>query len=66
MFTGTGRRIPCIFELLPRVDGLTCLDLGCSEGDNTRLLAGKGACVAAVDLADSFIAAARQNRSEIC
>src|SRR5690348_877946 len=49
---------PGFFALLPPVDGLTCLDLGCGEGHNTRLLAGRGARVAAVDIADSFIAAA--------
>jgi hypothetical protein len=29
---------PAFFGLLPQVDGLTCLDLGCGEGYNTRLL----------------------------
>jgi SAM-dependent methyltransferase len=49
---------PAFFRLLPPVDGLVCLDLGCGEGHNTRLLAGRGARIAAVDLAESFIAAA--------
>jgi len=49
---------PAFFALLPPVEGLTCLDLGCGEGHNTRLLAGRGARVAAVDVAESFIAAA--------
>jgi ubiquinone/menaquinone biosynthesis C-methylase UbiE len=49
---------PAFFALLPPVDGLTCLDLGCGEGHNTRLLAGRGARVAAVDIAEAFIAAA--------
>jgi SAM-dependent methyltransferase len=58
---------PAFFELLPPVDGLVCLDLGCGEGHNTRLLAGKGARVAALDVAESFItAAAGQDRSGIC
>jgi 2-polyprenyl-3-methyl-5-hydroxy-6-metoxy-1,4-benzoquinol methylase len=49
------------------VDGLTCLDLGCGEGHNTRLLAGKGARVAALDVAESFItAAAGLDRTGIC
>jgi ubiquinone/menaquinone biosynthesis C-methylase UbiE len=44
-----------------------CLDLGCGEGHNTRLLAGKGARVAALDVAESFItAAAGQDRAGIC
>jgi ubiquinone/menaquinone biosynthesis C-methylase UbiE len=49
---------PGFFALLPAVDGLTCLDLGCGEGHNTRLLARRGARVVAVDIAESFIAAA--------
>lgn len=49
---------PAFFALLPQVDGLTCLDLGCGEGHNTRLLAGRGARVVAVDIAESFLAAA--------
>ena len=51
---------PAFFELLPPVHGLVCLDLGCGEGHNTRLLAGKGACIAALDIAESFVAAATQ------
>jgi ubiquinone/menaquinone biosynthesis C-methylase UbiE len=58
---------PAFFELLPPVDGLVCLDLGCGEGHNTRLLAGKGARIAALDVAESLItAAAGQARSRIC
>lgn len=58
---------PAFFGLLPPVDGLTCLDLGCGEGHNTRLLAGQGAHVAALDVAESFItAAAGQDLSGIC
>ena len=51
---------PAFFELLPPVDGLVYLDLGCGEGHNTRLLAGKGARIAALDIAESFIAAATE------
>jgi SAM-dependent methyltransferase len=49
---------PAFFALLPPVDGLSCLDLGCGEGHNTRLLAGRGARIVALDVAESFIAAA--------
>jgi SAM-dependent methyltransferase len=53
--------------LLPPVDGLVCLDLGCAEGHSTRLLAGQGARVAALDIAESFItAAAGHDRNGIC
>jgi SAM-dependent methyltransferase len=49
---------PAFFALLPPVAGLLCLDLGCGEGHNTRLLAGRGARIVALDVAESFIAAA--------
>jgi ubiquinone/menaquinone biosynthesis C-methylase UbiE len=51
---------PAFFALLPAVDGLLCLDLGCGEGHNTRLLAGQGARVAALDVAEAFIAVAAE------
>ena len=51
---------PAFFALLPPVDGLACLDLGCGEGHNTRLLASRGARVAALDVAESFITAAAE------
>lgn len=57
---------PAFFGLLPPVDGLLCLDLGCGEGHNTRLLAQKGARVAALDIAESFLnAATGKSRSGI-
>ena len=52
---------PAFFALLPQVDALACLDLGCGEGYNTRMLAGHGARVAALDVAESFITAAAES-----
>jgi SAM-dependent methyltransferase len=49
---------PAFFAMLPPVEGLCCLDLGCGEGHNTRLLAGRGARVVALDIAEFFIQAA--------
>jgi ubiquinone/menaquinone biosynthesis C-methylase UbiE len=55
---------PAFFALLPDVAGLTGLDIGCGEGHNTRLLAQRGAMVTAVDIAENFIAHARQAEAQ--
>ena len=41
--------------MLPEVNGLTGLDIGCGEGSNTRELAARGACMTALDIASIFI-----------
>jgi SAM-dependent methyltransferase len=46
---------PGFLEMLPRVQGLLGLDIGCGEGHNTRLLAKRGARMAAVDISELFI-----------
>ena len=46
---------PAFFAMLPSVDGLQVLDIGCGEGHNTRLLAQRGASVSAVDISDVFL-----------
>src|SRR5437870_12788887 len=51
---------PAFFAMLPDVAGLAGLDIGCGEGHNTRLLAKRGAKMTAVDIAEGFIAHARQ------
>jgi ubiquinone/menaquinone biosynthesis C-methylase UbiE len=51
---------PAFFGMLPHVAGLAGLDIGCGEGHNTRLLAKRGAHVTAIDIAEDFIAYARQ------
>lgn len=51
---------PAFFEMLPDVIGLSGLDIGCGEGHNTRLLAKRGARIAAIDIAAEFIARARE------
>jgi len=56
---------PAFFELLPDVDGLRALDLGCGEGHNTRLLAHRGADMVALDVSQPFMsAAAAQEQSD--
>jgi ubiquinone/menaquinone biosynthesis C-methylase UbiE len=51
---------PAFFDILPEVDGLEGVDIGCGEGHNTRLLAKHGARVTAVDISEVFIHHARQ------
>src|SRR5262245_26881124 len=51
---------PAFFAMLADVTGLAGLDIGCGEGHNTRLLATRGAHVTAIDIAEDFIASARQ------
>ena len=51
---------PAFFAMLPPVDGLVGLDIGCGEGHNTRLLASRRARVTAIDVAEVFIAYANQ------
>lgn len=55
---------PAFFELLPEVSGLRGLDIGCGEGHNTRLLAQRGARVTGVDIAEVFIAYARETEAQ--
>lgn len=46
---------PAFFNMLPAVEGLHGIDIGCGEGYNTRLLAGKGATIEAIDISEVFI-----------
>jgi SAM-dependent methyltransferase len=50
---------PAFFEMLPDVQGLLGLDIGCGEGHNTRLLADRGAQVTAIDISRVFVQQAR-------
>ena len=49
---------PAFFAMLPDVQGLKGLDIGCGEGHNTRMLAARGARVTALDVASTFVEAA--------
>lgn len=52
---------PAFFEMLPEIDGLSGLDVGCGEGHNTRLLVERGARVTAIDVSDVFLEHARDS-----
>jgi len=55
-----GLNTPAFFEMLPDVRGLSGLDVGCGEGHNTRLLAGRGARMTGIDISRTFIHHARE------
>lgn len=46
---------PAFLSMLPPIDGLCGLDMGCGEGSNTRQLARLGAHMQAIDIAPTFI-----------
>jgi len=46
---------PAFFAMLPDVNGLSGLDIGCGEGHNTRLLAQRRALMTAIDISEVFI-----------
>ncbi len=50
---------PAFLKMLPDVNGLCGLDIGCGEGHNTRLLAKRGARLMALDISQVFVQHAR-------
>jgi ubiquinone/menaquinone biosynthesis C-methylase UbiE len=55
---------PAFFAMLPDVEGLVGLDIGCGEGHNTRLLAQRGARMSAIDISEVFIKHAQDTEKE--
>ena len=53
--------IPAMNAVLPAVEGLRVVDLGCGEGGFAVRLAGRGAEVVAVDASEQMLAAAEQH-----
>lgn len=51
---------PAFLSMLPNVNGLKGLDIGCGEGYNTRQVAEKGAAMTAIDICSVFIEQARK------
>ncbi len=51
---------PWFLNILPPVQGLAGLDIGCGEGSNTRELARRGARMTGIDVAPTFIRHARE------
>ena len=54
-----GLNTPAFLEMLPPLQGLCGLDIGCGEGSNTRELVRLGARMHAIDVAPTFIRHAR-------
>jgi ubiquinone/menaquinone biosynthesis C-methylase UbiE len=54
---------PAFLEILPPIDGLNGLDVGCGEGANTRQLARRGARMTAIDIAPTFTRNAQEAES---
>jgi SAM-dependent methyltransferase len=59
-----GFNTPAFFAMLPEVEGLAGLDVGCGEGHNTRLLAGRGARMAGIDISPTFVRCAAEAEEE--
>lgn len=55
-----GFNTPAFFRMLPDVNGMQGVDIGCGEGHNTRLLAKRGASIQALDISENFIRRARE------
>jgi ubiquinone/menaquinone biosynthesis C-methylase UbiE len=55
---------PAFLDMLPEVNGLCGLDLGCGEGNNTRLLARRGARMTAIDISEVFVGHAQDSETQ--
>ena len=54
---------PAFLEMLPEVDGLSGLDVGCGEGHNTRVVAARGARMVGIDISENFVRHAREEEA---
>jgi ubiquinone/menaquinone biosynthesis C-methylase UbiE len=55
---------PAFFAMLPDVQGLFGIDVGCGEGHNTRLIAQRGARLVGIDIADVFVRYAEESERD--
>ncbi len=55
---------PAFFSILPGINNLSGIDIGCGEGHNTRLLAQKAGRLTAIDIAENFIQKAKEAEKE--
>jgi SAM-dependent methyltransferase len=54
---------PAFLAMLPPIEGLHGLDIGCGEGTNTRQVATRGARMTGVDIAPTFITHAKASEA---
>jgi ubiquinone/menaquinone biosynthesis C-methylase UbiE len=55
---------PAFLVMLPDVQGLVGIDIGCGEGNNTRLVARRGARLVGVDIAEVFVGYAEESEQD--
>src|SRR5262245_42002891 len=59
-FFNTYLDTPAVMRILPNVQGLTLLDLGCGSGRYAKLFLGQGAAVYGIDVSEQLIDIARR------
>ncbi|MBY9021621.1 MAG: class I SAM-dependent methyltransferase, partial [Candidatus Lokiarchaeota archaeon] len=57
-------KFTCFFKMLPDINDLKGIDIGCGEGYNTRIAAKRGAELIAIDISEVFIASAKENEMQ--
>ena len=55
---------PAFLSMLPKVEGLKGLDIGCGEGHNTRKVAEQGAKMSAIDISPTFVKYAKESEEK--
>lgn len=55
---------PEFLRILPKIKGLTGIDVGCGEGGNTRRLAELGALMHGIDIAPTFLRHAQESEGQ--
>jgi SAM-dependent methyltransferase len=55
---------PWFLAMLPDISGLRGLDIGCGEGNNTRLVAQRGASMVGVDISPKFVSHAAASEAD--
>ncbi|HEV2743687.1 MAG TPA: methyltransferase domain-containing protein, partial [Rubrobacter sp.] len=58
-----GLNPPAFLEMLPEVEELSGLDVGCGEGHNTRLVAERGARMVSIDISETFVRHASEHEA---